>query len=307
MSFSDSIGVIGAPWDLGLHIRGAARGPIQLRDSNLLYEKLADTNLSLHDCGDINSTGTDILTSIANGCTELRDKVLETLDQGYRPLVIGGDHSCAIGSVSGVASFFGQRNQRIGLIWIDAHADINTPETSLSGNIHGMPLAVLLGEGFADLTAVCPEALRVRPENTAIIGGRAIDPKEYETIDRLGVKLFSMDDIKTQGIEEVTKKAISAASEGTQGVHVSFDLDALDPYYAPGVSTPEPDGLSITDAQACLEKLAHETSITSMDVVELNPLKDTNNQTAELIAKLVRAAFDSGHSDVSTTPDRSAS
>jgi arginase len=214
-----------------------------------------------------------------------------SLDQGHTPIVLGGDHSIAIGTVSGVAAHFRSKGQKLGLIWVDAHADVNTPQSSPSGNIHGMPLAVILGSGHDALVKLGGERIRIAPKNIALIGIRMIDMIEKEILRSSGISYFTMRDIDEKGMTWVMEQAIAAASDGTDAIHVSFDLDAIDPVYAPGVSTPVTGGLSFREAHLALEKAYESGRLASIEFAELNPSNDIRSQTATLCVDLIQSAL----------------
>jgi arginase len=207
------------------------------------------------------------------------------------PLVLGGDHSVAIGTVAGIARSFHQRNEKIGLIWVDAHADMNTPETSPSGNVHGMPLACCIGQGPPELTHLFDFAPKVDPRNVAIIGLRDVDRTEVPQVREAGVTAYTMRDIDERGLRTVMLEAIEHASDGTAGFHVSFDMDSVDPREAPGVGTPVRGGLTYREAHLAMEVLCDCRNLTGMEVVEVNPVLDIANQTAILGVELVLSAL----------------
>jgi arginase len=205
--------------------------------------------------------------------------------------VLGGDHSIAVGTVSGVASWARRKDQRVGLLWVDAHSDINTPKTSPSGNVHGMPLAALLGLGPTALGAVGGRFRKIEPGNVAMVGIRSVDEGEREHLRRLGVHVYTMADIDRHGIHIVMEKAIENVTHDTDLVHVSFDLDAVDPSLAPGVGTPVKGGLDWREAQLVMESLHAAGVMTSLEIVEVNPILDDRNRSAEFAVELVQSAF----------------
>ena len=207
------------------------------------------------------------------------------------PLVIGGDHSMAIGTVAGVASHYRERDERIGLIWIDAHADMNTPATSPSQNIHGMPLSALLGHGDPGLVNIAGFAPKVRPENTVLIGLRDVDAGERELVMQAGLTYYEMMKVDVLGVGNVIQHALEVASRGTAGVHVSFDVDAIDPEYAPGVGTPVVGGLTMREAHVIMELINDSDLMVSLEIAELNPILDHANGTANLICDLIASAL----------------
>jgi arginase len=207
------------------------------------------------------------------------------------PVVIGGDHSIAIGTVGGVANHFRKKKRRIGLLWIDAHADMNTPESSPSGNVHGMPLAAIVGMGAKKLTHLCGFAPMVDPKNVALVGIRDVDALEKSHVRDSGVRAFTMRDIDERGMRAVMEDALRIVSEGTAGFHVSLDMDAVDPQYAPGVGTPVRGGLDYREAHLAMEMAGDTGKILSMEIVEVNPVFDEANRTALLAVELVTSAM----------------
>jgi arginase len=229
---------------------------------------------------------------ISETCERVAGIVLQTLEEGITPLLLGGDHSVAAGSVSGLAEFYRRRNQKVGLIWIDAHSDINTPETSPSGNVHGMPLAALLGLGPAALSGIFDWQPKIDPQNTVLIGVRDIDATEKENIRRAGIsEVYTMRDIDERGMRTVMEEALRAAGRGTAGYHVSLDMDWIDPEDAPGVGTPVRGGATYREAHLAMEILADHGRLLSFEVVEVNPVIDEHNRTAELAVELICSAF----------------
>jgi arginase len=217
--------------------------------------------------------------------------VVKTLEEGMTPLVLGGDHSLAAGSVSGVAEFYRRKGEKIGVVWIDAHSDINTPETSPSGNVHGMPLAALLGMGPDALTKIFGYAPKMLAENTVLVGVREIDAAERENIRRAGVAVYTMRDIDERGMRTVMEEALSAAGRGTAGYHVSMDMDWIDPEDAPGVGTPVRGGATYREAHLAMEIIADHGRLLSFEIVEVNPVIDEHNRTADLAVELACSAF----------------
>ncbi len=293
-----TIEIIGVPSDLGANIRGANMGPATLRIANL-KTKIEQQGYSVVDLGDLHVPIRESLESkileekylspISELCRNLSAITEGILDRGHIPLIIGGDHSVAIGSISGILRYFHKQDAEVGLIWVDAHADVNTPATSPSGNIHGMPLATLLGRGHDILTAISTKKLR--PENTALIGIRNIDDEEKRILRETGIKYYSMRDIDEKGMFTVMREAIAFASNGTSGIHVSFDIDGIDPRYAPGVSTPVSGGLTLREAHLCLEMLSETQKLVSLEFVEINPITDVGAQTAHVTVDLILSAL----------------
>jgi arginase len=232
------------------------------------------------------------LKEITETCTRVADQVIGALEKSMTPVVLGGDHSVAAGSVSGVAEYYRRREQKIGLIWIDAHSDLNTPETSPSGNVHGMPLAALLGLGPELLANICGFSPKVLPENTVLIGVRDIDATEKENIKRIGLtEVYTMRDIDERGMRTVMEEALRTAGRGTAGYHVSLDMDWIDPEDAPGVGTPVRGGATYREAHLAMEIIADHGRMLSLEVVEVNPVIDEHNRTADLAVELISSAF----------------
>jgi arginase len=296
-----SIRVIGIPLDLGQRRRGVDMGPSAMRVAGL-DAKLESLGHDVEDAGNINITLPDqknfgdaharYLHEITATCTKLADEVLHTLDEEKVPLSIGGDHSLAAGSVSGVAEYYRREGHGIGLIWIDAHSDINTPNTSPSGNVHGMPLAALMGlNGLDPLARIYDWSPKVRPDNCVLVGIRDVDMAEKENIRRAGIEVFTMRDIDERGMRTVMEEALRLAGRGTVGYHISLDMDWVDPEDAPGVGTRVPGGATYREAHLAMEIIADHGRMTSMDIVEVNPVIDEYNRTAELAVELASSAF----------------
>jgi len=217
--------------------------------------------------------------------------VEQALVRGATPIVLGGDHSVAAGTVAGVANHFRALDQVVGLIWIDAHSDINTPETSTSGNVHGMPLAALLGMGPGELSNLLGWSPKVLAQHTVLVGIRDVDEAERENIRHAGITALTMRDIDELGLRAVMEKAIQIAANGTAGYHVSMDMDWVDPEEAPGVGTPVPGGATYREAHLAMEILADHGGMLSLELVEVNPILDEHNRTAELAVQLICSAF----------------
>jgi len=231
------------------------------------------------------------LKEITATCTKSAELVMKTLEAGKVPLVLGGDHSVAAGTVAGVAEFYRKLNQKIGLIWIDAHSDMNTPETSPSGNVHGMPLAAIMGLGPSDLADIYGFSPKVQPENCVLVGIRDVDAHEKENIRRAGVEVFTMRDIDERGMRSVMEEALRMAGRGTAGYHVSLDMDWIDPEDAPGVGTTGWGGATYREAHLAMEIISDHGRMLSMEIVEVNPVIDEHNQTADLAVELALSAF----------------
>ncbi len=295
------IRVIGVPLDLGASRRGVDMGPSAVRVAGL-ERQLEALGHQVTDGGNIRveiaetqpagSQNAHYLTEITDTCTHLAEAVAETLEEGLTPLVLGGDHSLAAGSVSGVAEFYRRKDERVGLIWMDAHSDINTPETSPSGNVHGMPLAALRGLGPDALANIYNYQPKIAAENTVLIGVRSIDAAERENLRRAGVtEVYTRRDIDERGMRTVMEEALRAAGRGTAGYHVSLDMDWIDPEDAPGVGTPVRGGATYREAHLAMEIIADHGRLLSFEIVEVNPVIDEHNRTAELAVELACSAF----------------
>jgi len=224
-------------------------------------------------------------------CAAVADRTAAAVRAGIRPLGVGGDHSLAMGSVAGVATALADRGERLGMIWLDAHGDLNTPESSLSGNVHGMPVAHLLGLGDARLSQLSSAFPAIHPEHLVYVGLRDLDDAEKRTIKAMGLHAFTMRDIDERGLRSVMNEAVAIATRGTGGMHVSCDVDWIDPGEAPGVGTPVRGGATLREAHLAMEIIHDADALVSMDLVEINPILDRQNHTAELAAELVASAF----------------
>jgi arginase len=294
------IRIIGVPLDLGASRRGVDMGPSALRIAQLEH-RLEALGHVVEDYGNLFvperealpgvQSALDLLPAITQVCSELARHTAQAIREGAMPLVLGGDHSLGAGSVAGVATAFAERQQRIGLIWLDAHGDINTPGSSLSGNVHGMPVAHLLGHGDPAMVSLAVPAPAVRAENTVIVGVRDLDPAEREHARLFGLRMFTMRDIDERGLRDVMREAIAIATRGTAGFHVSCDADWIDPSEAPGVGTPVRGGATYREGHLAMEMVADTGKLVSMDVVEINPVLDEMNRTADLCVGLATSAF----------------
>lgn len=290
--------IIGVPLDLGASRRGVDMGPSALRIARLA-ERMQSLGFDVEDRGNVvvgqreqlGLIGQDAYTAIADVCRALAVSTAEAVRDGVSPLVLGGDHSLAMGSVAGVSTALAERKERLGVIWLDAHADINTPETSESGNIHGMPMAHLLGYGDERLARIANPYPAIREENLVMVGLRDLDPPERITIGKLGIAAYTMRDIDQRGLANVMAEAITIASRGTGGIHVSCDPDWIDPIEAPGVGTPVRGGATFREAHLALEMIADSGKMVSMDFVEINPVLDDRNRTASLAVDLIVSAY----------------
>jgi arginase len=295
------IRVIGVPLDLGASRRGVDMGPSAVRVAGLearleaLGHQVTDGGNIRVEIAETQASGNEnahYLKQIAETCTRTAEAVVETLEEGMTPLVLGGDHSLAAGSIAGVAEFYRRRGEKIGVIWLDAHADINTPETSPSGNVHGMPLAALLGMGAERLTKIFGYAPKIAAENTVLVGVRDIDAAERENIRSAGVAgVYTMRDIDERGLRTVMEEALRLAGRGTVGYHVSLDMDWIDPEDAPGVGTPVRGGATYREAHLAMEIIADHGHLLSFEIVEVNPVIDEHNRTADLAVELACSVF----------------
>jgi arginase len=304
-SVSDSetkkrVRIIGVPLAYGASMAGVELGPAALRVARL-NRRIAQLGYKVRDLGDLEveeeqaaPDPTDKLKhlrEISSACEELAQKTEEALTESELPLILGGDHSIAIGSISGFASYCRKREKKPGLIWFDAHADMNTPETSPSGNIHGMPLAVLLGFGALQLTNIANFSPKLDPALCVHIGARDIDHAERELVRKLGIRFVTMREIDERGMSVCMDEAIAIASRANGGYAVTFDVDALDPGDAPGSGTLVRGGLTYREAHLAMEKIADAGGMRSLEVVEINTALDVNNKTAELGVELILSAL----------------
>ena len=295
-----AVHLIGVPLDLGAGRRGVDMGPSAFRIAGM-RDHIAALGYMVTDKGDLTApipetkkpehTNKKYAKEIGKVCQKLYEVALKSLEDGAVPLVLGGDHSLAAGSVAASATFVGKTQQKpLGLIWVDAHGDMNTPETTGSGNVHGMPLAALLGREPIELSAIggSPSVL---PQHTVLVGIRNLDDREKEEIREAGVHVFTMKDIDRDGIAKVAERALAVATAGTGGIHVSFDLDVCDPAIAPGVGTPVKGGFDYREAHMIMEMLADSRRLVALDLVELNPTLDMRNATAEFGTELALSAL----------------
>src|SRR4051812_13371904 len=294
------VSILGAPLGFGASLAGVDIGPAALRVARL-NQRIAQLGYEVRDLGDLRvarpqSPGefegkANYLHEISAACEELTVEVRNILSGGETPIILGGDHSIAIGSLAGVASFVRERNQTLGLIWFDAHADMNVPETTPSGNIHGMPLSALLGFGAPALTNIGGFAPKLDPKFCAHVGARDIDRGERELIRKLGMRFFTMREIDERGMSACMDEAIAIASKATGGYAVTFDVDALDPSDAPGSGTLVRGGMTYRESHLALEKIAEAGGMCSLEIVEINTALDFNNKTAELGVELILSAL----------------
>jgi len=295
------IAIIGAPLDLGQDRRGVDMGPSAVRVAGL-GRRLAALGYNVSDLGNVHVAQAESLTDagpsnakyvaqIAESCENLAGLVRGSLTDGSTPIVLGGDHSIAAGTVAGVADFLRQSDQKAGILWIDAHADMNTPESSPSGNVHGMPLACCVGQGPAELVNLLGFAPKVEAANVALVGVRDVDELERGMLKGTGVRAFTMRDIDERGMSAVMRDAMAIASDGTAAFHLSLDLDFVDPEFAPGVGTPVRGGATYREAHLAMEMICDAGRMLSMEVVEVNPVIDQFNRTAELAVELILSAL----------------
>jgi arginase len=295
--------LIGVPLDLGAGRRGVDMGPSAFRIAGI-GDQIATFGRTLIDRGDVPSPIPETqrpadkhkkyVGEIAQVCQQLFQISLASLSEGAFPLVLGGDHSLAAGSVAASAEWVRRVSlMPLGLIWVDAHGDMNTPATTPSGNVHGMPLAALLGQEPKELASIGGTP-SVFAENTVLVGVRNLDQREKEQIRASGVHVFTMKDIDRDGIAKVAEQALALAARGTGGIHVSFDMDVCDPTVAPGVGTPVKGGLDYREAHLIMELVADSRQLVALDVVEVNPTLDIRNTTAEFGAELALSALGKG-------------
>ena len=297
---SQTVHIIGVPLDLGAGRRGVDMGPSALRIAGLA-ERLAELGVAVLDRGDLAAPIPEMMTpgnqqkkfiaEIAGVCDRLQQTALATLAEGGFPVVIGGDHSVSAGSVAAAAAHARTRHETLGVLWVDAHADMNTPATSPSGNVHGMPLAALLGPEPTELSRLGGFSPKISPEQTVLLGIRNLDDREREQVQASGVRVFTMKDIDRDGIAAVAEQALAITCRGTAGLHVSFDMDVCDPSIAPGVGTPVRGGLNYREAHMVMEMVADTGRLSSLDIVEVNPILDHGNATAALACELVLSAL----------------
>ncbi len=292
--------IISVHMDLGAGRRGVDMGPSAIRVAGL-DDRIRALGWRVREIGSITAAGPEearvgradarYLSEVLDVCTRLRDATLAVREQGGFPIVLGGDHSIAMGSVSAQAQHHKQRSESLGLIWVDAHTDMNLPETSPSGNIHGMPLSHLLGRGLPSLRKLAGKGPAVRAHNVALLGIRSVDRTERHIVKELGVRAYTMTEIDERGLSTCVREALEIASDGTAGYHLSFDLDGVDPRYAPGVGTAVHGGLTYREAHFICEACARDGGLQGLDMVELNPTLDDRNTTAELAVELILSSL----------------
>jgi arginase len=293
---AQKIRIIGVPMDLGASRRGVDMGPSALRVAGL-QARIKQLGHQVEDIGNISVKQPEemsygekrakYLAEIADACKDLAAMVEKSLEESLLPVVLGGDHSIAAGTLSGVAAHFKKKEKKIGLIWLDAHGDINTPESSPSGNVHGMPLATAMGYGAAELVELQGFKPKVEPQNISLVGIRDLDSQEKKLAKKSGVHVFTMRDIDERGMREVMSDALKYAMDDTDGISVSLDMDFVDPSDAPGVGTPVRGGVTYREAHLAMEMLADTEAMVSLEIVEINPVIDEHNRTALLGVELV--------------------
>ena len=290
------IRIIGVPMDLGASRRGVDMGPSALRVAGL-QARIKQLGHHVEDMGNIavkqaeeqhyGEKRAKYLTEISETCKELAGTVQKTLEEGLLPVVLGGDHSIAVGTLSGVSAHFRKQEKNIGYIWLDAHGDMNTPESSPSGNIHGMPLAAVMGYGAPELVELLGFKPKVQPQNVTLVGIRDLDAQEKRLVKKSGVHVFTMRDIDERGMREVMSDALKFAMDDTAAIGVSLDMDFVDPTDAPGVGTPVRGGVTYREAHLAMEMIADTEAMASLEIVEINPVIDEHNTTALLGVELV--------------------
>ncbi len=295
-----NIALLGVPLDLGAGRRGVDMGPSAMRVAGLnarleslgyRVDDLGNIEVEQQESSKVGAENARYLKPIAATCRALAGRVERALRQGRFPIVLGGDHSVAVGTVNGVAAHYRRRGHRVGVLWMDAHTDMNTPETSPSGNVHGMPLACLVGAGPRELAHLLGVAPVLDPRNVVLVGIRDVDLDERPVVRESGVTVFTMRDIDERGMRAVMTDAIGIASRGTVGIHLSLDMDGIDPDEAPGVGTPVRGGISYREAHLAMEMLCDSRLLRSMEVVEVNPILDVANRTAQLAVELALSAM----------------
>jgi arginase len=295
------VALVSVSIDLGAGRRGVDMGPSALRLAGLT-QRLEDLGYRVREAGTVNARGPEtttqgesrlrFLSEITQVCRETYRLVASSMEEDCFPLILGGDHSLSIGSVPAVADHYRTRGERIGLLWVDAHTDMNTPDTTPSGNIHGMSLAVLAGRGPAELLALAGGPVpAVDPKNICVLAARDIDEEEKSVVREAGIRVFTMTELDERGIAACTDEALERLNDGTVGFHLSYDLDCLDPMIAPGVGTPVRGGLTYREGHLVCEKIARSGTMLSLEVVEVNPVLDVRNGTAVLAVDMIASAL----------------
>jgi arginase len=297
---AQKIRIIGVPMDLGQSRRGVDMGPSALRVAGL-QARIKQLGHQVEDIGNIQVKQPEemsygekrakYLQEISETCKDLAGTIEKSLNEGFLPLVLGGDHSIAAGVAAGVADFYRKQKKQIGYLWLDAHGDMNTPESSPSGNVHGMPLATIMGYGATELVDLLGFKPKAEPGNIVVVGARDLDAQERKIAKKSGVHVFTMRDIDERGMREVMSEALKYAMDDTGGVAVSLDMDFVDPSDAPGVGTPVRGGVTYREAHLAMEMIADSEAMVSMEVVEINPVIDEHNRTALLGVELALSAL----------------
>lgn len=294
------ISITNVQLDLGGVRRGTDMGPSAIHVAGLVprltgmghkIARVQNVGVNSYEASDVGAPNARFLSEITQCVSDLAAQVYQDLSEGQFPLVLGGDHAQAIGTIAAISRYLKERGQRLGVVWVDAHTDMNTPDTSPSGNIHGMPLAVLLGRGPKELLDIVGPEPALRPEDVVILGARDVDATEVPLVKELGVRVYTMSEIDERGIATCVKEAYAHVSENTDALHLSFDLDGVDPRHAPGVGTPVPGGLSLRESHFICEFLHRNGPLTGMEIVELNPTLDLKNQTGQLSVWLIESAL----------------
>jgi arginase len=293
---AQKVRIIGVPMDLGQSRRGVDMGPSALRGAGL-QAALKKLGLQVEDLGNLSVKQPEempvgekrakYLQEIAETCSDVAAAAEKSLSEGFLPLVLGGDHSIAAGVAAGVANHFRKEKKQIGYLWLDAHGDMNTPDSSPSGNVHGMPLAAIMGYGAPELVDLLGFKPKAEPGNIVIVGARDLDAQERKIVKKSGIRVFTMRDIDERGMREVMADALKYAMDDTAGIAVSLDMDFVDPADAPGVGTPVRGGVTYREAHLAMEMIADTESMVSLEVVEINPILDEHNRTALLGVELV--------------------
>ena len=297
---NSKIRILGVPLDLGQHRRGVDMGPSAIRAAEL-QRRLDALGYEVEDAGDlavvipethpVGDTRVRYEKAISEVCRRMAKNIEAAMEAGLFPITLGGDHSFAIGTVGGAGRYFQKRDQKMGIIWLDAHADMNTPDISPSGNVHGMSLACCVGLGSPALAQLLGEGPIVQPEHVVLVGVRDVDEQEKGNVRRSGIHLFTMREVDEVGMRNVMEEAVQIAGHETAGFHVSLDMDFVDPREAPGVGTPCPGGVTYREAHLAMEIIADSARMRSFEVAEVNPILDSGNQTANLAVELALSAF----------------
>jgi arginase len=296
-----SVRIIGVPMDLGASRRGVDMGPSAVRYTDL-RDRLEKLGHTVEDAGNVHvpfredaargaQRGARYLGAITEVCTDVAVRTRTALEGGQLPIVLGGDHALAAGSIAGAAAHLAKKGQRLGAVWVDAHGDLNTPGTSRSGNVHGMPLAALLGNGDKAMSSIAGSVPALRASDVALVGLRDLDQPERNHIRKWGLSAFTMRALDERGVRAVMEEAIAVATRNTAGLWISFDMDVIDPAEAPGVGTAVPGGMTYREAHLAMEMFADTGKVVGMDVVEVNPVLDERNRTAEIACELILSAL----------------